>query len=68
MSRIEEIKKHGYTIRLYGENGKAKRDIPGIKFYVIANNIMTLFDLELKIVCDIDLKEYTSYNLITKAV
>ena len=65
MTRVKEIQTSGFSVRFKDVAGKVADTFTGIKFYMIQNNIITLFDMELKVVADVSLKDFPVYDLIT---
>lgn len=66
MTRVQEIKKYGYTMRLYRRNGE-KIDYPGVRLYLIDGKTMTLFSIDdRKIIADINMSDIARYETITK--
>lgn len=65
MTRVKEIQTSGYSVRFKDTAGKIANTFPGIRFYMIQNSIITLFDMELKVVADVSLKDFPVFDLIT---
>jgi hypothetical protein len=65
MTRAKEIQTSGFSVRFKDTAGKIADTFTGIKFYMVQNNIITLFDMELKIVADVSLKDFPVFDLLT---
>ena len=65
MTRVKEIQTSGFSVRFKDTAGKVADTFTGIKFYMVQNNIITLFDMDLKVVADVSLKKFPAYDLIT---
>lgn len=65
MTRVKEIHTSGFSVRFKDTAGKIADTFTGIKFYMVQNNIITLFDMDLKVVADVSLKEFPVFDLIT---
>lgn len=68
MTRVKEIQTSGFSVRFKDTAGKTADTFTGIRFYLVQNNIITLFDIDLKVVADISLKDFPVYDLITVSV
>lgn len=65
MTRVKEIQTSGFSVRFKDTTGKVADTFTGIKFYMIQNNIITLFNMDLAIVADVSLKEFPVFDLLT---
>ena len=64
MTRIQEIKSLGYTLRLYSPAGN--KDFQNVRYYIIIGDIMTLYGIDGIIITDVNIKNYSGFSLITK--
>lgn len=65
MTRVKEIQTSGFSVRFKDTAGKIADTFTGIKFYMVQNNIITLFDMDLKVVADVSLKDFPVFDLVT---
>ena len=67
MSRIEEIKKSGYTIRFFDHDGNLKESFSDIRYYLFENGTCTLETIKGELITGIKTRDFPRFDIKTKA-
>jgi len=67
MTRIEEMKKDGYTLNIYGLDGQLFDSFKHVSYFVhFHSGLWIVYDINEKEIAHFDLKEYKEYSILTK--
>jgi hypothetical protein len=67
MTRIEEMKKDGYTLNIYGLDGQLYDSFKNVLYFVhFHTGLWIVYGIDEKEIARFDLKEYKEYSILTK--
>lgn len=67
MTRIEEMKKNGYTLNIYGLDGQLYDSFKNVSYFIhFHTGLWIIYDVGEKEIARFELREYKDYTIITK--
>ena len=67
MTRIEEMKKDGYTLNIYGLDGQLYNSFKNVSYFIhFHSGLWIVYDINEKEIERFNLKEFKEYSILTK--
>lgn len=67
MTRIEEMKKDGYTLNIYGLDGQLYKQYKSVSHFIRFHfGLWVIYDINDKELDRFELKEFSNYSILTK--
>lgn len=67
MTRIEEMKKNGYKLNIYGLDGQLYKSFEHVSYFGrFSNGLWIVYDMDEKEIERFYLREFKDYSIITK--
>ncbi len=67
MTRIEEMKKDGYTLNIYGLDGQLYQQYKKVSYFIRFHfGLWIIYGIDGKEIDRFELKEFSNYSILTK--